>query len=60
MGRVSLALKVTIPNIVVEDEPMEEEGPTDDNKGKHRTGRREGRVRKNKQGQTMSAEEGRS
>ncbi|XP_043965424.1 striated muscle preferentially expressed protein kinase-like isoform X7 [Gambusia affinis] len=59
-GRVSLALKVTIPNILVEDEPMEEEGPTDDNKGKHRTGRREGRVRKNKQGQTTSAEEGSS
>uniref|UniRef100_A0A3B5Q7F4 Striated muscle enriched protein kinase a n=1 Tax=Xiphophorus maculatus TaxID=8083 RepID=A0A3B5Q7F4_XIPMA len=57
VGRVSLALKVTIPNILVEDEPMEEEGPTDDNKGKHRTGRREGRVRTNKQGQTMSAEE---
>ncbi|PWA32141.1 hypothetical protein CCH79_00013351, partial [Gambusia affinis] len=59
-GRVSLALKVTIPNILVEDEPMEEEGPTDDNKGKHRIGRREGRVRKNKQGQTTSAEEGSS
>ncbi|XP_032411956.1 striated muscle preferentially expressed protein kinase isoform X2 [Xiphophorus hellerii] len=57
VGQVSLALKVTIPNILVEGEPMEEEGPTDDNKGKHRTGRREGRVRKNKQGQTMSAEE---
>uniref|UniRef100_A0A087Y9R8 non-specific serine/threonine protein kinase n=1 Tax=Poecilia formosa TaxID=48698 RepID=A0A087Y9R8_POEFO len=44
----------------VEDEPMEEERPTDDKKGKHRTGRREGRVRKNKQGQPLSAEEGSS
>ncbi|XP_014907071.1 striated muscle preferentially expressed protein kinase isoform X2 [Poecilia latipinna] len=51
---------VTIPTILVEDEPMEEERPTDDNKGKHRTGRREGRVRKNKQGQPLSAEEGSS
>jgi len=49
-----------IPTILVEDEPMEEERPTDDNKAKHRTGRREGRVRKNKQGQPLSAEEGRS
>ncbi|XP_054914995.1 striated muscle preferentially expressed protein kinase-like isoform X2 [Poeciliopsis prolifica] len=57
VGRGSLALKVSIPTILVEDEPMEEEGPTDDNKGKHRTRRR---VRRTKQGQPMSAEEGSS
>ncbi|KAM4711372.1 striated muscle preferentially expressed protein kinase [Anableps anableps] len=61
VGRVSPALKVNIPTILVEDEPMEEEDPTDGSKGKHRSRRREGRVSKSKKGhssQPRSPEEG--
>uniref|UniRef100_A0A3Q1CVW1 Striated muscle enriched protein kinase b n=1 Tax=Amphiprion ocellaris TaxID=80972 RepID=A0A3Q1CVW1_AMPOC len=57
-GRTSPALKMNIPTILVEDEPMETESVAD----KSKTRRREGRVRKSKKGRSAeprSPEEGR-
>ncbi|XP_028277245.1 striated muscle preferentially expressed protein kinase-like isoform X2 [Parambassis ranga] len=57
VGRTSPALKVNIPTILVEDEPMEMEKATD------RSRRRDGRLRKNSRGrsaQPRSPEEGSS
>ncbi|XP_069554254.1 striated muscle preferentially expressed protein kinase-like isoform X1 [Brachyistius frenatus] len=54
-GRTSPALKVNIPTILVEDEPMETESVADrSNEGS----KREGRVRKSKKGHPRSPEEG--
>ncbi|XP_041637580.1 striated muscle preferentially expressed protein kinase isoform X2 [Cheilinus undulatus] len=61
MGRTSPALKVNIPTILVEDEPMETECAQDGNKEESRTRRKEGRVRKSRKGrssQPRSPEEG--
>ncbi|XP_035802106.2 striated muscle preferentially expressed protein kinase isoform X13 [Amphiprion ocellaris] len=58
-GRTSPALKMNIPTILVEDEPMETESVAD----KSKTRRREGRVRKSKKGRSAeprSPEEGAS
>uniref|UniRef100_A0A3P8T7Y8 Striated muscle enriched protein kinase a n=1 Tax=Amphiprion percula TaxID=161767 RepID=A0A3P8T7Y8_AMPPE len=57
-GRTSPALKMNIPTILVEDEPMETESVAD----KSKTRRREGRVCKSKKGRSAeprSPEEGR-
>lgn len=58
VGRTSPALKVSIPTILVEDEPMETECG-----GGAKTRRKDGRVRKSKKGrpvQPRSPEEGRT
>lgn len=62
MGRTSPALKVNIPTILVEDEPMETECGADMSNEGTKTRRKEGKVRKSKRGrsfQPRSPEEGR-
>ncbi|MED6263555.1 hypothetical protein CHARACLAT_005723, partial [Characodon lateralis] len=54
VGRVSPVLKVNIPTILVEDKPMEDEGPTDESKRKPESRRREGRVHKSKKGHSRN------
>ncbi|GLD63422.1 striated muscle preferentially expressed protein kinase isoform X2 [Lates japonicus] len=61
VGRTSPALKVNIPTILVEDEPMETECDADRSNEDSKTRRKEGRVRKSKRGrsaQPRSPEEG--
>lgn len=63
VGRTSPALKVNIPTILVEDEPMETECGADANDGGTRTRRKDERVRKSKKGRSVqprSPEEGRT
>ncbi|XP_044043059.1 striated muscle preferentially expressed protein kinase isoform X2 [Siniperca chuatsi] len=50
VGRTSPALKVNIPTILVEDEPMETECVTDRSNEGNKTRRKEGKVRKSKEG----------
>lgn len=62
MGRTSPAMKVNIPTILVEDEPMETECLADRHNEEDKTRRKEGRVHKSKKGrsaQPMSPVEGR-
>ncbi|XP_072235422.1 striated muscle preferentially expressed protein kinase [Leuresthes tenuis] len=59
-GQISPALKVDIPTILIEDEPMESE-TADTSNERRKTKRKEGRVRKSKKGhsaQPRSSEEG--
>uniref|UniRef100_A0A4W6F4F6 non-specific serine/threonine protein kinase n=1 Tax=Lates calcarifer TaxID=8187 RepID=A0A4W6F4F6_LATCA len=61
VGRTSPALKVNIPTILVEDEPMETECDADRSNEESKTRRKEGRVHKSKRGrsaQPRSPEEG--
>ncbi|XP_071320810.1 striated muscle preferentially expressed protein kinase isoform X2 [Trachinotus anak] len=61
LGRTSPALKVNIPTILVEDEPMETECAADRSNEESKTRRKEGRARKSKRGhsaQPRSPEEG--
>lgn len=63
VGRTSPALKVNIPTILVEDEPMETECDADRSNEESKTRRKEGRVHKSKRGrsaQPRSPEEGRT
>lgn len=63
VGRASPALKVNIPTILVEDEPMETECDADRSNEGSRTRRKEGRARKSRRGraaQPRSPEEGRT
>ncbi|XP_047432618.1 striated muscle preferentially expressed protein kinase-like [Mugil cephalus] len=60
-GRTSPALRVNVPAILVEDEPMETESAPDRSSEGSKSRRREGRVRKGKKGrsaQARSPEEG--
>ncbi|XP_041834949.1 striated muscle preferentially expressed protein kinase [Melanotaenia boesemani] len=60
-GRISPALTMGIPTILVEDEPMETENITEKSNKGSKTVRREGRIRKSKKGrstQPRSPEEG--
>lgn len=62
VGRTSPALKLNIPTILVEDEPMETECVADRSAEGTKTRRKEGKVRKSKTGraaQPRSPEEGR-
>lgn len=62
MGRTFPALRVNIPTILVEDEPMETECAADGRSEEDETKRKQGRVRKSKKGssaQLSSPEEGR-
>lgn len=61
-GRTSPALKLNIPTILLEDEPMETECAADRSNEGSKTRRKEGKVRKSKKGrsaQPRSPEEGR-
>ncbi|XP_039998071.1 striated muscle preferentially expressed protein kinase isoform X2 [Xiphias gladius] len=61
VGRTSPALKVNIPAILVEDEPIETECVADRSNEDSKTSREEGRVRKSKRGRSAphrSPEEG--
>uniref|UniRef100_UPI0037E7BA37 striated muscle preferentially expressed protein kinase n=1 Tax=Semicossyphus pulcher TaxID=241346 RepID=UPI0037E7BA37 len=61
VGRTSPALKLNIPTILIEDEPMETECDPETSKEGSRTRRKEGRVRKSKKGRSVqprSPEEG--
>ncbi|XP_065807862.1 striated muscle preferentially expressed protein kinase [Labrus bergylta] len=61
VGRTSPALKMNIPTILVEDEPMETECVPERSSEGRRTRRKEGRVHKNKKGRSVqprSPEEG--
>ncbi|XP_060888188.1 striated muscle preferentially expressed protein kinase [Labrus mixtus] len=61
VGRTSPALKMNIPTILVEDEPMETECVPERSSEGRRTRRKEGRVHKNKEGRSVqprSPEEG--
>ncbi|KAM6958556.1 LOW QUALITY PROTEIN: striated muscle preferentially expressed protein kinase-like [Tautogolabrus adspersus] len=53
VGRTSPALKLIIPTILVEDEPMETECVADRSSEGRRTRRTEGRVHKNKKGRSV-------
>ncbi|XP_029300651.1 striated muscle preferentially expressed protein kinase-like [Cottoperca gobio] len=60
-GRTSPALKVNIPTILVEDEPMETECVADRSNERSKTRRKEGKVRKSRKGRSVhprSPEEG--
>lgn len=62
MGRTSPALKMTIPTVLVEDEPMETECAADRSNERNKSKRKEGRGRKSKKGrsaQPRSPDEGR-
>ncbi|XP_035984095.1 striated muscle preferentially expressed protein kinase isoform X4 [Fundulus heteroclitus] len=58
VGRVSSALKGSLPTILVEDESMEDKGPKGQSKENHQTRQREVRVRKSKTGHSRSPREG--
>ncbi|XP_056226334.1 striated muscle preferentially expressed protein kinase [Seriola aureovittata] len=61
VGRASPALKMNIPTILVEDEPMETECVADRSNEESRTRRKEGRARKSRRGRSAhprSPEEG--
>lgn len=63
VGRTSPALKVSIPTILVEDEPMETECGADTNHGGTKTRRKDGRVHKSQKGRSVqprSPEQGRT
>lgn len=62
MGRTTPAMKMNIPTVLVEDEPMETECLADRHNEEEKTRRREERVHRNKKGcssQPRSPEEGR-
>lgn len=63
MGRTSPALKMTIPTVLVEDEPMQTECAADKSNERNQSRRKEGRGRKSKKGRSVqprSPDEGRS
>ncbi|XP_053170241.1 striated muscle preferentially expressed protein kinase-like [Scomber japonicus] len=52
VGRTSPALKMTIPTVLVEDEPMETECAADRSNERNKSKRKEGRGRKSKKGRS--------